>query len=92
MKDFVVLKLEVEQMRHAMVAAIAQKHSDIEYYINKACDDFIASGRMEKEISDQMQRVFAEEIKNYFSYGEGNLAITEAIKAGFKKHPKGKPK
>jgi len=39
-----------------------------------------------------MQRVFAEEIKNYFSYGEGNLAITEAIKAGFKKHPKGKPK
>lgn len=90
MKDAVVLRLEVDYMKHSMLQAISAHHLQIQERIKIACDNFLASGELDKIISEHMTKAVSDELRNFFSYGDGRKAIQGAVSQGLKTHFKKK--
>lgn len=90
LQDTVVLRLEIDYLKQSMIQHVQLRHLEVEQKIKSACDNFLASGQLEKIINDEFSKVVQEEIKNYFQYGEGYQSIREAVKTGFSKRMKKK--
>jgi hypothetical protein len=81
----VLLELNVQSMKHAIIHAFHNHALDIEKSIEIACDRYIKGGEMQAQIDVAFKEAIDKEIKGYFQYGKGNQLITETVNKGFEK-------
>jgi len=88
MKDMVFLRLDVEGMKRHMVHAFMDHSKEIEGEIERACDRFVSSGELKRQIEGALNQAITEAVKSYFDYGPGFTAVRESVEKMFKGNEK----
>lgn len=87
--DFPVIRLELQQMKQAMLVALAQYNSEIETIVaeklEQAIREFDYEGQVRRIADDVLQLVIKQSIESYFRYGAGRDAINAVIEEMFNK-------
>lgn len=83
-KPFPVVRLEVEGMRHTVMAAMTEYQAQIDADIRTAIDEHCSSENIQRVIKKTVQieidRAIENEISSYFGYsGPGRKFIKEAV-------------
>lgn len=82
-----VIRLEIDHMKHAIVSALGIKGSDLEEAISTEIEKAvreIAVTKIPNMVRETLLVCVQDSLTNYFKYGEGRIAIDEAIKDNFK--------
>jgi len=78
-----VIKLELEHIKHQIISHLSDRQSQIEGEVEKAIDGMIDSFEAEIFIRNKVQevtkQVLEESINFYFKFGEGHRAIRDAV-------------
>jgi hypothetical protein len=78
-----IIKLEVQGMRHTMAFALSQYTAQIDETLQAALEAYCTPENLERVIQTEtakiLDQVIKEEVKNWFTYGEGRKAIKEAV-------------
>lgn len=78
-----VIRLEVDHMKHAMVVALSQYTAQMDETLQQAVERFCTPENLEKIIQTETERVLdtviREEVRHWFSYGEGRETIKKAV-------------
>lgn len=78
-----ILKLQIEHMRKAVLIAVQDYHAALDKDLRAAVEEACSDGTVSRVIREAVQRtlstVVEEEIKHFFSYGEGRKAIAAIV-------------
>lgn len=78
------IKIEVENMKYAIIHAFSSHNREIEEVVNKQLEAAIANYPFEAEVYRLSGEIITQSIKDslsdYFKYGEGRKAIDELVK------------
>jgi uncharacterized protein (DUF924 family) len=78
-----MIRLEVEGMKHTIMAALldskAQIDADIAAAVEAYCTDENISRVMREAVSSAMDRVLKDEVRSFFQYGAGRATVRRAI-------------
>ena len=74
------IRLEVDNMKAAIMHHMGLRNDDYAKAIDEAITKQLIEFDFEGELKRVMNKVVAEEIHNYFSYGPGNQAIREGVR------------
>lgn len=86
-----ILRIEIERMRHQIHHMLSEHVIEADAYIKKAIDDFAKPENIERfveiEAKAAIAQVVQEEVRWFFTAGEGRKAIREAVIAKLSKDP-----
>jgi hypothetical protein len=78
-----IIKLEIESMRHTMAYALTKYATDLDSTLQAALEAYCTPENLEyviqTETSKVLNQVIKEEVKNWFTRGEGRKVIKEAV-------------
>lgn len=84
MKDFCEIRISVEGMKHQLIHAFANHSEAVQKQIELACDRFLESGQLERQIDDALAKAVQSQLESFFAYGMGRDAIREAVSKAFR--------
>lgn len=81
--SFPIIRLEVERMKHTMVAALTEYHTRIDSDLQAAVESFCSpdnlKGIIDAMVEKELKTVIEEEVRNFFRYGKGRGVIRDAV-------------
>lgn len=82
-----IIRLSVEGMKEAIIHSMGLRGCELSEVISKKINEGLdkLDFSFESEIKTTIGRVITKEIENYFSYGDGNVAIKQAVSEMFLK-------
>lgn len=82
-RDVPIVKLELESMRHTLRTALLNHSALLNESIQNAVDAYCTPENLEHiihlETNTVLTQVIKEEVKNWFTYGEGRKVIKAAV-------------
>lgn len=83
MTNLPIIRLEVERMRHSIVAMLTEAELKIDQNIQQALDAYCTPENLTRVITQELKQtldsVIKEEVKNFFTYGEGRKVVKAAV-------------
>lgn len=80
-----VIRIEIEGMKHALSAMLSEHSAQLDADMQAAVEEFCRPDNIKKIVSDiahaTMKSAIEEEVRKFFSYGEGRKAVAETVKA-----------
>jgi hypothetical protein len=84
MKEFPVLRIELQSMIHSIQAAFSENIMQLDFDVKTAIDEFCRPENLrqivQNQVSTVLKNVIQQEIHNYYTYGDGREVIKAAIK------------
>lgn len=78
-----VVRLEINHMRHTILAALTNHAIELDSYIQAAleevCDERNVAAIVKNEAESQIKIALQEEVRNFFKYGSGRKALKAAV-------------
>lgn len=78
-----IIRLEVEHMKHAMLAAcsqyLVQLDEQVQAAVQKACTVENITRVVEQAADDAISKTIKEEIESFFRFGDGRRVIKDAV-------------
>lgn len=78
-----IIRFEIEGMRQSIAAMLTEHALQIDADVNRAVDEYISSGNLERLITQQvdmtLNSVIKDEIESFFKYGEGRRTINQSV-------------
>jgi len=79
-----IIKLEIQGMKHTVLAALCEHAAKLDESIQKAVEEFCSEGNVDQIIRQEADRMIAavlkEEVQSFFGWsGAGRRAIREAV-------------
>lgn len=83
-----IIKLEVEQMKHFMMVALSEYTTQIDETLKLSIEAYCTPENLQRVIGEEVQRtlnlVIREQVKNWFTFGEGHRVVKEAVEQKLK--------
>lgn len=80
-----IIRLEVERMKHSMVAAMSEYKAQIDADLQAAVEAFCSPENLRAVIADatnrELKRAIEEAVTHFFRSGAGREAVREAVLA-----------
>lgn len=84
-----IIRFEVEGMKHSLMIALREHSALMDSQVQQAVEDFCKPENidmvMRNMVNEQMKRAVEEEVRNFFSYGDGRRAVRDAVHATLSK-------
>ena len=79
MKEYPIIRLELERMKHSMLTHLGVYHQEISDQVEKYMDGAIKNFDFGSAVEEASRDAIVETINGYFKYGDGNRFIREVI-------------
>lgn len=91
----IIIKLEVENMKHTMCVALSQYTGQLDATLKQAVERFCTPENLERIIQTETDRildeVLREEVKRWFVYGDGRAVIRLQVEQRLRKNQTSTP-
>lgn len=78
-----IIRLEVNRMKHTMLVALSEYAAQVDEMLRSSIEAYCTPDNLQRVIDKETQRtldaVIREEVKNWFTYGEGREVIKKAL-------------
>ena len=76
-----VIRLSIENMKHAIIQHMGVEGSELSDYIGEQCDKAVADYPWERTVKEVVNAAIQKGLERYFSCGPGYKAVEAAIEA-----------
>ena len=85
MSTLPIIRIEIEGMRSAILAALTERQIEMDAYVKDSLDRFLAGHALQEQIdrhvSVAIDTAIKQEADRYFLYGDGRKFIAQAVAA-----------
>lgn len=89
----VIIRMELERMKHSIKTALLDHNEELSNMITNAVEDELTCERVQSEVkrivAEEFDSAVKEAIHDFFRWGHGKKAITDAVKNSFSIKPEG---
>lgn len=79
-----IIKFEIDGLKHTLVRCLSERAIEMDQYIQQEVESFCSDENLERVIKayakNALDTAIREEVDHFFRYGEGRIAVAEAVR------------